>query len=72
MSLRDWFAGQALSGLAAMGPGRPDSVDIAVAEAYDYADGMLRERAKKLTEMVRHDEPVRAQTPEMEGKENEP
>lgn len=49
MTLRDWFAGQALAGFLAAhgGPG----VDIASSNdaaeaAYDYADAMLRERKK--------------------------
>jgi hypothetical protein len=42
MTLRDWFAGQALAGLA-----RPLPVNEAVKLAYDYADAMLKARQVK-------------------------
>jgi hypothetical protein len=46
MSLRDWFAGQALAGIMCNGwmPG-PDRMPIAML-AYELADKMLVERAK--------------------------
>lgn len=45
MSLRDWFAGQALSRLAyEMG------ADAAAVDAYEYADAMLAERAKEISQ----------------------
>jgi len=43
MSLRDYFAGQALAGLASLVP--PD-IDSCVYYAYTYADAMLAEREK--------------------------
>jgi hypothetical protein len=59
MTLRDWFAGQALSGLSALddGPGatalfsmaKESSVSVSAilaAIAYERADAMLAERAK--------------------------
>ena len=45
MSLRDYFAGQALAGLLAHLPG--DSRGVAVGLAYRLADEMLVERARK-------------------------
>jgi hypothetical protein len=42
MSLRDWFAGQALAGLVIDTP----VIEIDVRRAYQYADAMLTERAK--------------------------
>lgn len=47
MSLRDWFAGQALAGLAAC-PNlkRTDNASV-VAACYGVADAMLAERAKR-------------------------
>lgn len=48
MSLRDWFAGQALAGLAASWiTERPGHVEKAAAEAYAMADAMLAARAAK-------------------------
>ena len=45
MSLLDWFAGQALSGLiASEALGKGDEIVIS-AMAYDIADAMLKERA---------------------------
>ena len=45
MSLRDWFAGQALPGLIGLDS---DADDKGIAhDAYLYADAMLAERAKK-------------------------
>ena len=55
MTLRDWFAGQALMGIIAKSPYKSgtlaemkESGDIAAraAAAYDYADAMLKEREK--------------------------
>lgn len=49
MSLRDWFAGQALAGLASnctadgLSTWLPDSI---ARRAYDYADAMLAAREK--------------------------
>ena len=40
MSLRDWFAGQALSGLVALQAG----ADLTAGAAYEYADAMLKAR----------------------------
>ena len=49
MSLRDWFAGQALAGFTSCSDGGGDvlmgAADTARA-AYNYADAMLIERAK--------------------------
>ena len=48
MSLRDWFAGQALVGQLAAGPQPPDEPACTCEEyaesAYAYADAMLRAR----------------------------
>ena len=50
MSLRDWFAGQALAGLLAGGfadtvpHDSPDGGSTAAAFAYQYAHAMLKER----------------------------
>lgn len=44
MSLRDWFAGQAL--VVFLNPGWNDATSIAPADAYRIADLMLAERAK--------------------------
>lgn len=49
MSLRDWFAGQALAGLLsanAMYGGRTDNRAACAADAYRFADAMIAERAK--------------------------
>lgn len=43
MSLRDWFAGQAMKGLIAH-PSSEGSVTIVAQWAYDYADAMLAVR----------------------------
>ena len=50
MSLRDWFAGQALTGLLASVAGSPPSARqtqnaIWAREAYRLADAMLKERS---------------------------
>ena len=45
MSLRDWFAGQALSGLLA-DPEMNAPPEPVAKVAYSYADAMLAERAK--------------------------
>ncbi len=44
MSLRDWFAGQALIGMLAKA--NPETYKEAAVNAYAYADVMLAERAK--------------------------
>lgn len=44
MTLRDWFAGQALAGIAAPFCGYEG--DRAAERAYELADAMLKERAK--------------------------
>lgn len=49
MTLRDWFAGQALSGMLCNGfmPKRPSEIAWDYpAKAYELADLMLAERAK--------------------------
>lgn len=52
MTLRDWFAGQALAGLMAhpkcgmVGPGYEDRTNCAAREAYALADALLAERSK--------------------------
>lgn len=49
MSLRDWFAGQALAGLLAMCAGpHINTADVkeTAAYAYDHADAMIAEREK--------------------------
>jgi hypothetical protein len=45
MSLRDWFAGQALAGMLAK-PVNRTGMDAVASDAYNYADAMLAERAK--------------------------
>jgi hypothetical protein len=49
MSLRDWFAGQALAGLLANGNDWPThgQVQDAAASAYALADAMLRARERE-------------------------
>lgn len=47
MTLRDWFAGMAMAAMLARRPGeRPYGVDGAIA-AYNHADAMLAERARR-------------------------
>lgn len=46
MSLRDYFAGQALAGICASGPGQSFTDEIIAQEAYNLADAMLTMRAK--------------------------
>jgi hypothetical protein len=46
MSLRDWFAGQALSGLLACPDDGVDGFDARVKLAFDYADALLLQREK--------------------------
>lgn len=48
MGLRDWFAGQALAGMAA-GVARRDAADLAY-RCYLFADAMIAERAKERSE----------------------
>lgn len=45
MTLRDWFAGQALGGFVAI-YGVEMSFDKAVSDSFELADAMLAERAK--------------------------
>jgi len=45
MTLRDWFAGQALSGLLAC-PKTSGTYDGFVTDAYKYADSMISQRNK--------------------------
>ena len=51
LSLRDYFAGQALMGfLSAVGPHQPysaDPADIAAKRAYEYADALIAERDRQ-------------------------
>ena len=48
MTLRDWFAGQALAGMLASEAGIPPYANSWAAErAYQMADAMLAERAKE-------------------------
>ncbi|KJS36086.1 MAG: hypothetical protein VR70_14460 [Rhodospirillaceae bacterium BRH_c57] len=47
MSLRDWFAGQALAGLRAADASDVWSIQDAARVAYAQADAMLIERAKE-------------------------
>lgn len=44
MTLRDWFAGQALQGIIILGH---YPADEAAQRAYDYANAMVAERNKK-------------------------
>jgi hypothetical protein len=44
MSLRDWFAGQALAGLISVQKVEHISADSLAKSAYNVADGMLAER----------------------------
>lgn len=46
MSLRDWFAGQALAGLIAAGAPRASGPGAIAHDAYLFADAMLKEREK--------------------------
>ena len=45
MTLRDWFAGQALAGILA-NPSRLDSIDNTTGGAYTIADAMLMARSE--------------------------
>ena len=46
MTLRDWFAGQALSGMTANSAVAPASSEDWAHGAYELADAMIAERAK--------------------------
>lgn len=52
MSLRDWFAGQALMGIIACPGSEPDdaSREGCASLAYEFADAMLSEREKRRDE----------------------
>lgn len=45
MTLRDWFAGQALTGMLA-NTGSDGTIGEYVVDAYSYADAMIAERRK--------------------------
>lgn len=47
MSLRDYFAGQALAGMIRATPGVPVLYGEMAHHAYQYADAMLAERGKQ-------------------------
>lgn len=48
MSLRDYFAAKALAGILAYGrDGGPNVYSNAAVDAYDFADAMLAERARR-------------------------
>ena len=49
MTLRDWFAGQALVGICAAGNGTSNGPDWMPRAAYNLADAMLAERRKGAT-----------------------
>jgi len=44
MTLRDYFAAHAMQGICASGPSLEWSSDRLAAEAYDFADAMLKAR----------------------------
>lgn len=46
MSLRDWFAGQALIGIAQRNPTGSDTIKWHLKHAYKYADALLEERQR--------------------------
>lgn len=46
MTLRDWFAGQALGGMLGGTPGSHLQEEACAKAAYSYADAMLAERSK--------------------------
>lgn len=48
MSLRDWFAGMALQGILAAEINHRASISQNVTEAFDIADNMIKERAKRM------------------------
>ena len=43
--LRDWFAGQALSRITPIF--KPEESELGASYAYDYADAMMEERARR-------------------------
>jgi len=45
MTLRDYFAGQALAGICASGQAMPAADELTARTAYQIADAMLTERA---------------------------
>jgi hypothetical protein len=47
MSLRDWFAGHALAGLVAQDSEADCPPEILSEEAYELADAMLAEKARR-------------------------
>lgn len=46
MTLRDWFAGKALSGVASLPGLDPSDITLAAKRCYEIADKMLEERSK--------------------------
>jgi hypothetical protein len=54
MSLLDWFAGQALVGMASI-PDKPYNMETTSHCAYRYADAMLAEKARRAMAKVRHE-----------------
>ena len=47
MSLRDWFAGQALAGMLAHGDAAHLTYLELASDAYDHADALIEERGKQ-------------------------
>ena len=50
LTLRDWFAGQALIGMVMSNTNRGYSLEMASKDSFAYADAMLRERNKSNTD----------------------
>ena len=46
MSLRDWYAGQALRSLSNWSDSKNNAQEAVAKACYDYADAMLKEREK--------------------------
>ncbi len=47
MTLLDWFAGQALAGICASGPGTQWTNERLAADAYGLAEAMIAERQRR-------------------------